>query len=228
MFAPDLLFDIVRVLRQSCCSLHINEGEIMKRTFRVVLAVGFVIPMILLSGCLFNVFQTAKMLQAGDVSVLVGSGLMNIAIDTGTAWSLTPQARLNFGLSDSVNLGIHTGALIPLSTGEPGWLGVATDIKFSLVNNPESISLSVGFGGGYGLHFVGWGVFGEVFLDLNVFPLFFAYQPTIPLNGDGFLVWHDVAIGMPLVLSEKARLIIQIDTRNLGLFSYGIGFEISF
>jgi hypothetical protein len=228
MFAPDLLFDIVRVLRQSCSSLHINGGEIMKRTFRVVLAVGLVIPMILLSGCLFNVFQTAKMLQAGDVSVLVGSGLMNIAIDTNPAWSLTPQARLNFGLSDAVNLGIHTGALIPLSTGEPGWLGVATDIKFSLVNNPESISLSAGFGGGYGLHFVGWGVFGEVFLDLNVFPLFFAYQPTIPLNGDGFLVWHDVAIGMPLVLSEKARLIIQIDTRNLALFSYGIGFEISF
>lgn len=107
-------------------------------------------------------------------------------------------------------------------------MGVAGDLKFSIVDNPESISLALGFGGGYGIHFVTWGVFGEVFLDLNVFPLFFAYQPTIPLGGEGFVVWHDVAIGMALALSEKARLIIQVDTRNLALFSYGMGFEISF
>lgn len=200
----------------------------MKRTFRVLLAVGVVIPMILLSGCLFNVFQTARMLQSGDVSVLVGTGLINVAIEESPAWTLTPQARLNFGLSDTVNLGLHTGALIPLTSGEPGWLGAAIDLKFSLVNNPESISLSAGFGGGYGLHFMGLGAFGQVFLDLNVFPLFFAYQPTIPLSGEGFVVWHDVAIGMPLMLSEKARLIILVDTRNLTLISYGIGFEISF
>ena len=168
------------------------------------------------------------MLQSGNMSVLIGSGLMDLSIDEDPAWALTPQARLNFGLSDSVNLGLHTGALIPLSTGDAGWLGAAIDLKFSLVNNPESVSLSAGFGGGYGLHFVGLGAFGQVFLDLNVFPLYFAYQPTIPLSGEGFLVWHDVAIGMPLMLSETARLIIQVDTRNLALISYGIAFEISF
>ncbi len=200
----------------------------MKRLLRILLAIGLVATMTLLSGCLFNVFQTAKMLESGDMSVLIGSGVMNIALEDDPAWTMTPQARLNFGLSDAVNLGIHTGALIPLSTGEPGWLGVASDLKFSLVDNPESVSLSAGFGAGYGLHFIGFGVFGEVFLDLNVFPLFFAYQPTIPLSGEGFMVWHDVSIGMPLVLSDKARLIVLVDTRNLGLFSYGIGFEISF
>lgn len=201
----------------------------MKRRLRVLLALGLVVPMILLSGCLFNIFQTAKMVQSGDMSVLIGSGLMPITIGTDTSWSLTPQARLAFGLSNSINLGLHTGALISLSAGgEPGWMGVAGDLKFSIVDNPESISLALGFGGGYGIHFVTWGVFGEVFLDLNVFPLFFAYQPTIPLGGEGFVVWHDVAIGMALALSEKARLIIQVDTRNLALFSYGMGFEISF
>ena len=201
----------------------------MKRRVRILLAVGVMIPVILLSGCLFNIFQTAKMVQSGDMSVLIGSGIMDLSIDEDPAWALTPQARLAFGLSDSINLGLHTGALIPLSSGEPGWLGVLGDLKFSLVDNPESISLAAGFGGGYGLHFVGWGVFGEVFLDLNVFPLFFAYQPTIPLNGEGFAVWHDVAIGMALELSEKARLIIQVDTRNLVMFiSYGIALEISF
>ena len=218
----------VGVRWQICCRLTKKEGEKMKRRFRVILAIGLVIPTILMSGCLFNAFQTAKMLQSGDMSVLIGSGLMDISVENAPLWALTPQARLNFGLSDTVNLGLHTGALISLSTGEPGWLGAAIDLKFSLVNNPESISLSAGFGGGYGLHFLGLGAFGQVFLDLNVFPLYFAYQPTVPLNGEGLLLWHDVTIGMPLVLSETARLIVQVDTRNLVLISYGIGFEISF
>ncbi len=200
----------------------------MKRRLRVLLAVGLAIPMILLSGCLFNIFQTAKMVQSGDVSVLIGSGLMPITIDTDTSWSLTPQARLAFGLSNSINLGLHTGALISLSTGEPSWMGFMADLKFSIVNDPESISMAVGFGGGQGIHFIGWGIFGEIFLDLNVFPLFFAYQPTIPLSGEGFVVWHDVAIGLALNLSDTARLIIQVDTRNFALLSYGMAFEISF
>ena len=201
----------------------------MKRRFRVVLAVGLVIPMILLSGCLFNIFQTARMVQSGDMSVLIGAGLLDIGIDESAAWAVTPQARLAFGLSDSINLGLHTGVLISLSAGgEPGWMGLAGDLKFSIIDNPESISLAIDVGGGYGIHFLNWGVFGGIYLDLNVFPLFFAYQPTIPLGGEGFVVWHDVAIGMALNLSEKARLLIQIDTRNLAMFSYGIGFEISF
>jgi len=202
----------------------------MKRRFRILLAVGLVIPMLLLSGCLFNMFQTAKMVQSGDMSVLIGSGLMDIGIDEASAWTLTPQARLAFGLSDTINLGLHTGALLSLSAGgEPGWMGISGDLKFSIVDNPESISLALGFGGGYGIHFLNWGVFGGVYLDLNVFPLFFAYQPTIPLGGDGVVVWHDVAIGMALDLSEKARLLIQVDIRNLALLiSYGLGFEINF
>ena len=200
----------------------------MKRRLRILFAIAVVLPTILLSGCLFNIFQTAKMVQSGDLSVLIGAGILPITIDTDTSWNVTPQARVAFGLSDSINLGLHTGAMIPLSTGEPGWLGATGDLKFSLIDNPESISLAVGFGGGYGIHFMGWGVFGEVFLDLNVFPLYFAYQPTVPLGGDGFAVLHDVAVGLALSISEKARLLIQVDTRNLGLFSYGMGFEITF
>jgi hypothetical protein len=200
----------------------------MQRTLRTLMILGLIAPTLLLGGCLFNMFQTARMVQSGDMSILIGSGLMDISIDEDPAWTLTPQARLAFGLSDTINLGLHTGALIPLSTGDPGWLGVLGDVKFSLVDDPESVSLALGFGGGYGIHFIGWGVFGAVYFDLNVFPLFLAYQPTIPLNGEGFAVWHDVAMGLALPLSETARLLIQVDTRNLGLFSYGIGFEISF
>jgi len=201
----------------------------MKRRLRVLLAVGVLVPVILLSGCLFNIFQTAKMVQSGDMLVLIGSGVMDIGVDEASAWAVTPQARLAFGLSDKINLGLQSGVMISLSAGgEPGWMGVAGDLKFSIVDNPESISLAIGAGGGYGIHFLNWGVFGEVFLDLNVFPLFFAYQPTIPFGGEELAVWHDVAIGMALNLSDKARLIIEADTRNLALFSFGIAFEIAF
>jgi len=201
----------------------------MKRALRILLAIGLLVPVIALSGCLFNIFQTAQMVKSGDVALLIGSGIMPIEIEqNNTAWSLTPQARFAIGLSDSVNLGLHTGVMIPLSTGDPGWLGAMGDFKFSIMNNPESISLSVGFGGGYGIHFFGWGLMGEVFLDFNVFPLFIAYQPMFPLGGEGFTIFHDIAAGLALTLSENTRLLIQIDTRDFALVSYGIGFEIGF
>ena len=181
-----------------------------------------------LNGCLFNMFQTARMLQSGDVSVLVGSGVMNIGTAEDPAWTLTPQARMAFGLSDKVNLGLHTGVMMPLTTGDPGWMGAAGDLKFALINDPESISLSAGFGGGQGIHFLGWGVFGQIFLDVNVFPIFFAYQPTIPIAQGDFALWHDVAAGMHLAISEKARLLVQIDMRNFQLLSIGVGIDIGF
>jgi len=201
----------------------------MTKRIRWVLAVFVLVGAAILStGCLFNMFQTARMLEAGDVGIVVGSGLIDLAVDDDPVWTLTPQARLAFGLSDAVNLGLHTGAMIPLSTGDPGWMGVVGDLKFSLFNDPESVSLAIGFGGGNGIHFIGWGVFGEVFLDLNVFPLYFAYQPTIPLSEAGFGVWHDVAIGLSLWISDSARLLLEVDTRNLGMWVYGLALEVSF
>jgi len=201
----------------------------MKSNVRWLAAALLLVTVAVLStGCLLNVFQTAKMLQSGDVGIVIGSGLLNVAIEDDPVWTLTPQARMAFGLSDKVNLGLHTGAMVPLSTGDPGWLGVVGDLKFALFDDPESVSVAIGFGGGYGLHFIGWGVFAEAFLDLNVFPLYFAYRPTIPLSGEDFGVWHDVAIGMSLALSENARILVQVDTRNLGLWSYGLAFEVDF
>ena len=107
-------------------------------------------------------------------------------------------------------------------------MGLTGDLKFALINDPESISLATGFGGGYGVHFLGWGVFGAAYLDLNVFPLYFAYQPTIPLSGEEFVIWHDAAVGLALNLSPTARILIEVDMRNFGLWSYGLGFEVGF
>ncbi len=197
----------------------------MKRALRISIAIGLLVPVIALSGCLFNIFQTAQMVQSGDVSLLIGSGVIPLNIDgEATAWSLTPQARLAFGLSDTINFGLHTGAMIALSTGEPLWLGATGDFKFSIVDNPESLSLAAGFGGGYGAHLLGWGIFGSIFLDLNVIPLYFAYQPIYPIGGGGLL--HDVAAGLVLTISENAQLYIEVATRNFQIPSYAIGFEI--
>jgi len=200
----------------------------MKRTLRLVLILGILAPTLLLSGCLFNMFQTARMIGSGNVAITIGTGLMDVVADGDPDWNLTPQARITVGLSDAVELGMQTGALVPLSTGDFGWLGAKGDLKFSIIDDPETFSLAMGFGAGYGLEFLNWGLFGEVFFNVNtVLPIFLAYQPTIPLQGEGFAVWHHLAGGLRLPISETAAVLIIVDYRN-PLFSYGLGFEIAF
>lgn len=184
------------------------------------------LPVVLLTGCLLNTFQTARMVSSGDFSYLLGAGVMDIGINETSHWILTPQARITFGLSDTANLSLQTGAVLPLSGGDLGWLGARGDVKFSIVNDPERLSLAVGVGGGYGLHFVGWGLFGEVFLDLNRIPLFVAYHPTLVLGAEDWGVWHDLAIGVAIPLSTRLRLLVEIDTRSFALLSYGLGLEV--
>jgi len=201
----------------------------MGTRLRVGLALGVLASVLLLGGCLFNAFQTARMLQAGNMSMVIGSGLMDVGIDENAAWAATPQARLAFGLSDKVNLGLHTGVMMPLSTGDPGWMGFAADLKFGVINDPESISVALGVGGGSGIHFLGWGLFGGIYVDLNVLPVFFVYQPTIPMSGESFTVLHDVTLGVSLSLSDRARILLEVDTRNISqVMSFGLGFEAGF
>ncbi len=199
----------------------------MRKRIRWVFCIGLLPVMLLMSGCLFNIFQTAKLLQGGDVGVAIGTGLLNIAIDDDPLWMLTPQVRLAFGLSDEINLGFQTGVGIPLTTGSPGWMGASGDIKVSLFDDPDSMSLAVGIGGGSSIELVGWGVFGEVLIDSNLraFPLFIVYQPTVPLAGDGVTVWHHVAVGLKLRLSERARILLQVDLR-VPLLSFGVAVDI--
>lgn len=196
----------------------------MKRWICRGLSLALVIPVLLLSGCLFNVFQTAQMVSSGDVSFLLGTGVMDIGINDTSNWILTPQARVSFGLSDSANLGLQTGATLPLSGGDLGWLGFRGDVKFSIVDDPMTVSLAVG--GGYGLHFIGWGICGGVFVDLNAIPLFIGYHPTIALGEGGWGLWHDIAVGVAVSLSPRVRLLAEIDTRNFWLLSYGLGFDV--
>lgn len=200
----------------------------MRKTIRWILCVGLIPATLLLSGCLFNIFQTARLVRGGGVGLAVGSGLLNIAIDDETPlWTLTPQARLTFGLWDGVNLGFQTGAMVPLTTGDLGWMGASGDVKVSIVDDPGSFSLAVGIGAGSSIELLGWGVFGEIFIDSNLraLPVFVAYQPTVPLAGGTVGVWHHLTVGLKLRLSEQARLLLQIDLRA-PLISFGFAIDI--
>ena len=200
----------------------------MPKTIRWVLCFGLIPAALLLTGCLFNIFQTARLVRGGDVALVVGTGFMNISVeDENPLWTLTPQARLTFGLSEGVNLGFQTGLAVPLTSGSPGWMGASGDLKFSVFDDPDSFSLAVGIGGGNSIELLGWGVFGEIFLDSNLraFPVFIAYQPTVPLSGESFAVWHHLAVGLKVRLSEQARLLLQVDLR-VPLLSFGFAVDI--
>ena len=203
----------------------------MRKRARILLAIGVVAAAVFMNGCLFNILQTAMTLGEGNAALTIGTGLLHFEIEEDNSWSLTPQGRIGFGISDTIDIGLQTGAFIPLSTGDPGWLGAKADLKFLLTGPDSDIALALGFGGGYGMEFLGWAGFLEVFIDsrLEGFPVFFAYQPTIPFGADGFTVWHHLAGGLRLVLSPTARLLIVFDTRfpgDLFLTSFGFGFEI--
>jgi hypothetical protein len=196
---------------------------------RLVLVCGMVALVATLStGCLFNIFQTARTVGGGNLAFTIGAGVLMLQGDgTTTNLAATPQARLTLGLADAVDLGLQTGALIPFSSGDPGWLGAIGDLKFRLFDEPDAFALALGFGGGYSVEYVGWGLFGEVFFDSNlrVLPIYFVYQPGIPLVADSFTVFHHLAGGLKLQLSDHARILLQADYRT-GILSFGLAFEV--
>ncbi len=203
----------------------------MAKRVRVLTVVSLLACVLVTStGCLLNLFQTARTLGAGNVALTIGSGLFDLDLDeVDSDYYLTPQARLAIGLADGVDLGFHTGFLVPLEGGDAGWFGATGDLKFALFDGPDSFALALGFGGGYSLEALGWEAFGEVFFDSNVrfLPIFFAYQPHVVLV-EGFGLIHHFAGGLKLRLSEKARLLVQVDYNSYTFVSLGLALEIEF
>lgn len=190
----------------------------------LVVAVG-----LLSTGCFLNVFQTARTLGKGNVALNLGMAAMNIAIGEDNNWMFTPQGRLSVGIADGIDLGVRSGVMFGLDTGELGFLGVVGDIKVSLFAQPEGFALSLGFGGGYSPGMIGWGLEGSIYVDstLQYLPVYFVYRPLFPLGGDGFTIQHQLAGGLHLMLSPTTRLLIEVDSWG-GLLSAGIGLEILF
>ena len=189
----------------------------------LVVAVGM-----LSTGCFLNVFQTARTLGQGNVALNLGMAAMNIAIGEDNNWILTPQGRLAVGIADGIDIGVRSGAMFSLDTGNLGFLGVVGDIKASLLAQSEGFALAVGFGGG-SLGTIGWGLEASIYVDstLQYLPVYFVYRPLFPLGGDEFTVQHQLAGGLHLMLSPTTRLLIEIDSWS-GLWSAGIGLKILF
>lgn len=198
------------------------------RRLRSVAIVGLLLVVILLSGCYFNIFQTARTVGAGKVAISVGSGVVNISGGSSSSLIFTPQARITIGLSDSVDLGIQSGVMIG-SAGEPGFLGAIGDIKLALAQDPGVGSFALGIGGGYSPGLLGWGVEGSVYLDSNIafLPIYLVYRPILPLSGKSLQIMHQFAGGLHLDLSDSARILIEVDSWN-GLLGGGISLDIRF
>jgi len=196
--------------------------------------VGLVAAVLVCStGCLFNIFQTARTIGAGNIGLALGSGLYALTIDETTTHFLTPQARLAIGIAEGVDLGFQTGMMVSLEGGDPGWIGVVGDVKFLLLNQPGSIALALGCGGGFSLEALGWEVFAEIFLESNAsyFPVFVTYQPSLSLAGA--TIFHHLTAGLKLAISPQARILLQADWQPIlgilyGGLSYGIAVELSF
>jgi len=68
------------------------------------------------------------------------------------------------------------------------------------------------------------GLFG---VNGEVRPIYFVYQPGIPLVADSLSVFHHLAGGLKLQLSDHARILLQVDYRT-GILSCGLAFEVGF
>ena len=203
----------------------------MGRRVRVLVAAGLLAGVLTAStGCLFNFFQTARTIGAGNVALTIGTGLFDLNLDEEDEdYYLTPQARLAIGLTDGVDLGFQTGFMVPLEGGDLGWFGATGDVKFALFDVPDAFALAVGLGGGYSLEVLGWDVFAEAFFDSNVrfLPVFVGYQAHVALVG-GFALIQHFAGGLKLRLSDKVRILVQADFNSYTFVSYGLAIEIEF
>lgn len=207
-----------------------NKGGIMvaRHRLRSLAIVCLLLAAFLLSGCYFNIFQTARTIGKGNVAISLGSGVVGITVGQNSSLVFTPQARLTVGLSDSVDLGVQSGLMIG-SSGSPGFLGAIGDIKLALVQDPETFSIALGIGGGYSPGLLGWGIEGSVYLDSNIviFPVYVVYRPIVPLGGTTLGVIHQFAAGLHLDLSDSARILIEVDSWN-GVLGGGISLDIIF
>ena len=53
---------------------------IARHWLQSVAIVGLLLAVVLLSGCYFNVFQTARTIGKGNVALTLGSGVMNVGM----------------------------------------------------------------------------------------------------------------------------------------------------
>ena len=176
-------------------------------------------------GLAINLFQTAESLPSQRVALTLGTGLVSRENAGATEWFLTPQLRFTLGLTDRIDLGVHTGGLSPIGTANVDWLGVLVDVEFFLSRRADAFTFAWGAGVGYGLDLFGdgWGAFGQLLFESHspIFPVFAVYRPMFPFDAGTFGLGHYLAGGLWLRLAPIARVLLMIDvyreTQSIGL-----------
>ena len=192
-----------------------------------------------LGGCFFNVFQTAKTLDQGEVLFGLGIGsFIGVGEETVMSSAFTPQAQLGVGLADGVQLTLQTGALAIF--GDEGGIqfgGASGELKVRLFDEPDAFALALGFGGGWGFSYFGWGIHGSIYLDSNArfLPLYFVWRPALSFGGmEGEVATFSLlAGGLKLPFSEYATLLVEMDFHSLwwtelGILGFGLALLFSF
>lgn len=211
----------------------------MKR--KVVLFVGLAGLPLLLGGCFFNVFQTAKTLDQGQVLFGFGlGGFIGVGEETTVAPFYTPQMQFGVGLADGFQLTLQAGAVALLGDEDAGvqFGGASGEFKVRLFDEPDAFALALGFGGGWDLSHVGWGVHGSLYFDSNVplLPVYFVWRPILSFgggDGEGVAFFHQFAGGLHLALSETATLLLEADYHTIwwaemGVLGFGVALLFTF
>jgi len=187
-------------------------------------------------GCYMTNMTTARTVGAGKVGLTAGVGVMPFAVDSDSddildfdtdVLLIEPQTRLDIGLSDAVDLGFQTGLMLVSGAEGFGWLGALADVKWAFLDDPDSVTFSLG--GGAGVTLAGGVVEAHLFFDSNVpfLPFYAAVKPRLAIGeGVGFI--YDLSAGIHVEFSQNFRLIADWTTFTFALHTFGLGVQFIF
>ncbi|MCK4593404.1 hypothetical protein KAU45_02800, partial [bacterium] len=143
-----------------------------------------------------------------------------------------PLLRVDVGLSEVFDLALQAGSCI----GYPGgWGGGEASCKWMVVNDPDSVTLSIGGGFEY---FYGPTVNAHIYIDSNLpfLPLYVAAKPRLHVATSlqtEVIVGCDLSAGLHVGFSECFRLILDCTTQlfesyGWGSYGFGLGAQVFF
>ena len=181
---------------------------------------------LILAGCYMNIFQTAQVLDRGEMLLGFGLGFSVPSFeDLGEIGVLVPQVQIGLGIAEGTQLTLQAGALvIPQGEGGLGLSGIVGELKMRLFDEPGGLAMALGFGGGWGFSYLGWGIHTSLYLSSHnpFFPVYFALRPYLSLGDEGVNASFQAAAGIAMWISPSTTLLLEADY-NWGFINLGVG-----
>jgi len=161
---------------------------------------------LLFTGCFMSHMTTAR--PVGDGNFSLGGGL-GISIAQGFTYSIRLlEARLDYGITENIDVGIQTGLA---STPYPMFSGVGGSVKYTFLDDPDSVSIAVGANIRMGLIFERSLAGVSLYVDSNLpfLPLFLSLHPGNYHHiafGDKF--YFGITAGLHFDLGDTTRLLL--------------------